>query len=206
MRYSPFSEQIEAIQVARAIAAMLVVAVHSIDLGRFRHLRHGDPLGWLSGGAVYSDFGASGVDFFFVISGFVMAMVLTKAGATQANRFFDDRFLRIIPLYWLMTFICAVEMMLLHRPFGAENLAMSVTLWPLTNPGKFAQPILFVGWTLAFEFAFYVTLLPALRVSHSQRLAVAAAPAAMLAGIGLIVRPQLDLAAMWLRRLRHLLV
>lgn len=198
MRDAQSQSRLEGVQVARALAAMLVVCVHAIDLAKFRHLRHGDPLGWLSGGAIYSDFGASGVDFFFVISGFVMTMVLMQPVERQPGRFLDDRFIRIMPLYWLMSLLCLTEFNWLGRPWELENLAMSVSLWPILDPGKFSQPILFVGWTLAFEFAFYVSLLPWLRVEHSRRLTGAALMTAVLAGVGLLLAPRLDLAALFL--------
>lgn len=188
--------RLEAVQVARAVAAMLVVAVHAIDLVKFRQLRHGDPIGFLSSPAFYSDFGASGVDFFFVISGFVMAMVLMRPGDRTVSSFLDDRFARIMPLYWLMSVLCLIEAFWLGRHITPANIAMSISLWPILDPREAAQPVLVVGWTLAFEFAFYVTLLPWLRVARERRLLGAALSTGLIALTGYVVAPHLDLVAL----------
>lgn len=190
--------RLEAIQVARALAAMLVVGVHAIDLVKFRHVREGDGLGWLSGGRFYSDFGASGVDLFFVISGFVMAMLIMRSGAGHSGDFIRDRIARIIPLYWLMTGAMALLAIAVHRTIPLDNIMMSLSLWPLWNPEQLALPILFIGWTLAFEFAFYVVLLPALGMAADRRLWLAAALVGLCATWGLLARPAMDLAALFL--------
>ena len=70
------------IQVLRAIAATAVVVDHA---DRARNLNG------------HADLGAAGVDLFFVISGFIMASILSDRTAT---RFLIDRARRIFPL-WL---------------------------------------------------------------------------------------------------------
>jgi exopolysaccharide production protein ExoZ len=48
-------------------------------------------------------FGAFGVDIFFVLSDFVIALVLDNP-QLSAQRFLADRIARIVPLYWVLTF------------------------------------------------------------------------------------------------------
>lgn len=198
MRETHSRGQLEGIQVARALAAMLVVGVHTVDLAKFRHVRHEDQLGWLSDGRFYSDFGASGVDFFFVISGFVMAMVLMQPVERSPGSFLNDRFIRIVPFYWLISFFALIQTCWLARPLELGNLAISLSLLPLLDPENFTLPVLFVGWTLAFEFAFYLSLLPWLRVGQSRRLWGAMLTTAALACTGWLLAPRLDLAALFL--------
>ena len=69
--------KIENIQVLRFIAAFSVMMVH---LPVF-------------------EFGAWGVDIFFVISGFIM-MYITEY---NNKNFLIKRIIRIVPLYWLLT-------------------------------------------------------------------------------------------------------
>src|ERR1700693_433446 len=68
------------LQIVRAIAATSVVYYH---IGR-------DPR-W----------GTFGVDIFFVLSGFVIAVI--AAADRGAAAFFSDRITRITPLYWILT-------------------------------------------------------------------------------------------------------
>ena len=78
------------IQYLRGIAAILVVWFHATIQ--------------VDGVSTYfsSSFGASGVDLFFVISGFIM--VVTTAGKdVTPQRFFVLRIIRVVPLYWLAT-------------------------------------------------------------------------------------------------------
>ncbi|MBK8210680.1 MAG: acyltransferase [Rhodospirillales bacterium] len=84
------STQIVSIQYLRAVAALLVV---------FQHTREQIPL--------YDDFltfsaGGSGVDLFFVISGFVMCITATHSTASD---FMAKRIIRVVPLYWFFTIL-----------------------------------------------------------------------------------------------------
>ena len=78
---------LSSIQVLRGIAAVMVVMFHGLGF----------------------QIGSSGVDIFFVISGFIMFHTNRNAfGLTGAAiLFFKRRLLRIAPLYWLCTaFAC----------------------------------------------------------------------------------------------------
>src|SRR3954468_7709924 len=73
--------KVECIQYLRAIAVIVVVAWHT--------------------GQTHTTLGQSGVDLFFVISGFIM-MYITEQD-TDPVSFMKSRLLRIVPMYWLMT-------------------------------------------------------------------------------------------------------
>lgn len=181
------SDRVASIQAMRGIAALLVVAVHACDLARFRHTELHDALGALSSPGFYSDFGASGVDLFFVISGFVMAMVMMRTAAVDRARFVRNRLLRIVPLYWTVTLVFAAERLLLGRPIAPAALLSTVTFVPLWGAHGLVQPILPVGWTLGFELFFYAALLPALAAPASRRLGIALGTVATLALAGLVL-------------------
>ena len=139
------------LQPLRAFAALTVVAHHlSILLGERNHL----PVRiWRQG--------ASGVDIFFVISGFVMALTTRSMPSTTetAGRFLVRRLQRIVPLYWLLTLV-----MLLLRDAGVGGtsspselqLLASLLFVPMRNSVGNFHPVLVVGWTLNFEMAFYL--------------------------------------------------
>src|SRR5437868_12148582 len=92
--------QVIAVQMLRAVAATMVVFFHvNVHLMRL----HSAPL--------HSAWMASGVDIFFVISGFIMWTSVEARGGMSAGAFFRNRLIRIVPLYWLLTaFVVAVAL------------------------------------------------------------------------------------------------
>lgn len=111
--------------------------------------------------------GAAGVDIFFVISGFVMAISDSNVSASQ---FLKKRFFRVMPLYWLLTALMLVKMQVhMSAPAGSEYIqtplsyvASSLLLIPYKNSVGLIQPVLAVGWTLSFEMFFYLLFAAAL--------------------------------------------
>lgn len=79
-------------QALRFIAALMVVILHANNRTHWSHPGY-DP-----GQLQFLD---SGVDIFFVISGFIMVQVL-KPG-TRPLEFAALRFMRVAPLYWIAT-------------------------------------------------------------------------------------------------------
>lgn len=141
--------RLDNIQALRALAALLVVFVHL------------DPLARLAGWPARSmAFGHGGVDLFFVISGLVM--VVTTAGRpTTPAAFLRDRLVRIAPLYWTITLlvfgvaVLAPSLMQTTRADPAQ-LLKSLAFVPYVRSDGLLQPVVFVGWTLNYEIAFYV--------------------------------------------------
>src|ERR1700677_861510 len=83
------------LQALRAVAAGLVVMHHSISLWVGNIMHRPIASQWSNG--------AAGVDIFFVISGFVMAISLPGLAGrkNKAGVFLWRRFARIVPLYWM---------------------------------------------------------------------------------------------------------
>ncbi len=143
-----------AIQLLRAIAAMSVVYFHNQP-----------PL----------QFGIFGVDIFFVISGFVMAMV--TAQHADARSFLSNRIIRIVPLYWILTtclvFVVLIKPSLLAwTTFNVTNYLKSIFFIPYFKESGLLQPFLNVGWTLNYEMLFYVCMTTGLAISKRWHITI----------------------------------
>lgn len=144
--------KLQIIEFARGFAAMLVVFHHAGSImaqPRFfgtepfaEHLRNFNV----------------GVDFFFVLSGFLITWVhFDDIGRKERlGNFARKRFLRIYPPYWGIV----IPLIILYALFPAGgvpsqrdpvNVVLSLLLLPYT-----AQPVLGVAWTLTHEILFYV--------------------------------------------------
>lgn len=148
------------VQALRAVGALLVVWTHSIDAAEYFSVpRQGRFFHW-------EGFGASGLDIFFVISGFIVSLVAARAadhknasGPSAARHFLSRRITRIFPLYWLLTVIVILERVLgrykIHWhavPWLPTLLLLPSTHYPM------GMPLLSLGWSLVFEFYFYLVL------------------------------------------------
>jgi exopolysaccharide production protein ExoZ len=135
------------IQYLRAIAALMVVFHHARNYFRGHHLD-------------FTSVGASGVDIFFVISGFVMAYSTqnfdnNRQLGVQATHFLQNRIVRIVPLYWLATLWQARGEII--NGAITSGLVGDFFFIPRFLPpdNKFIWPILVPGWTLNYEMFFY---------------------------------------------------
>lgn len=172
---------IYSIQSLRAIAAISVVVVHvSFEVGEYSSAP------WIGDAG---SIGQTGVDIFFVISGFIMFMMTAEREMTPAA-FLFDRFTRIWPLYAMCTlallFLAIVGRSM--QPPSAIDLIKSLTFIPYDNRGAI-RPFLNVGWTLNYEMFFYV-LFAASMLFGRLRVACLAAALALLAAIGGFVSPE----------------
>jgi exopolysaccharide production protein ExoZ len=162
------------IQYLRAAAALGVVAFHA----------------GISAG-VSLDFGALGVDIFFVISGFLM-VVITDEG-TRTWPFLRERFLRVAPLYWCAT-IATILCFGIAWP-GAKLAASFLFLpWGPAREAPWFFPVLNVGWTLNFEMFFYLLFGISLFAPRRWRLA---ALAALFLGAALLGLTRLGASLPW---------
>lgn len=171
------------IQVLRGLAALLVVFVHLQDLAQL-------------GGAQANVFiwGNSGVDLFFVISGLIMVQT-TSRGPVSATGFLRNRLTRVAPLYWAITLVvfalaCLWPQLFKSTDANPVQLLMSLAFIPYVRPDGAMHPIVFLGWTLNYEMAFYLLFAAGLLVRN--RLLSLALPIVVLAvavGGGLLLRP-----------------
>ncbi|RIQ13049.1 acyltransferase [Bordetella avium] len=152
------------IQYLRSMAAMRVVAVHLYpQLERMGY--NGYWLQWL----------ASGVDIFFVLSGFLM-WVTTCNKNIGVWDFYRRRIVRIVPLYWVLTSVAVAVMLiapqlLQSKSFDLLNVVSSYFFFMTPNPQGLVEPVLTVGWTLNYEMMFYVIFGIALLMPTTWRFA-----------------------------------
>lgn len=147
--------RIEIVQVLRGLAAFFVMIYHLKDALPSDH--------WLKPGMdLVFNFGPAGVDLFFVISGFLMVLVLPFTGTGKLNQsvqFLLKRFIRIWPLYFLVTigFYFTINA-LNYYPDSIQRLVKSLMFIPLASedPPFLGHAFLLVGWTLNYEMYFYL--------------------------------------------------
>ncbi len=103
-------------------------------------------------------FGMSGVDLFFVISGFVMVTVTRgRFGIPgESLRFLLHRATRIYPLYWIFSFLVLAAFLigpgLMKRSLQGGEIDLISSFLLLPQDGL---PLLMPGWTLIHEMYFY---------------------------------------------------
>ena len=179
------------IQALRFVAAMLVVLAHSTAMVNER--MHLDMFKWRAGW--------SGVDIFFVISGFVMA-ISSRTLLQRANGwkiFITRRLIRIVPLYWVATTlklatIIALPALALDSPLELWNTIASYLFIPtFDDTSLLAAPLLKVGWTLNYEMFFYAIFTLALFLGKSP-LKFTAAIFAIAVAVNLFSTPKFPYA------------
>lgn len=135
---------INCIQVMRGVAALLVVFYHSalimekdkyfaqISFEKFFH------------------FGDAGVDFFFVLSGFIIVYVHKAwiGDIRKAPVYILRRLIRLYPLYWVV-FLFTLPLAYFVR--GLPDIASVISSFFLIKH----EMIVYVAWTLVYEMFFY---------------------------------------------------
>jgi peptidoglycan/LPS O-acetylase OafA/YrhL len=152
--------KLQSIQFLRAMAALLVVYAHSIDLQMKYAISGQQHFFYLQ------NFGAIGVDIFFVLSGFIISYTSrSDSGLKAGRRFLLRRFIRINPIYYIATLLCFAPN-LIHAlktggsfHFTPDTLLKTIFLLPFADHGQWISPYLGVAWTLGFEWFFYLLFL-----------------------------------------------
>ncbi len=151
------------IQYLRAVAAYLVVLFHiSATLN-----------GKGSDIAVFET-GAIGVDIFFVLSGFLMAMIVGQRREID-GQFLLRRIIRIAPLYYLLTSVLFVIAalapdFLVSDRLNFAQLFASFLFIPFPSADGSLAPILSLGWTLNYEMFFYCLIALTTRLFGDRKL------------------------------------
>ncbi len=179
-RNTPRGQGYANIQALRAIAALTVVFEHLNVL----FLRIG-----------LTPFGGSGVDLFFIISGFIMVHSTAGRPITPV-KFLARRIARIVPIYWGLTFTVFAMALLAPALLQATSadvvqLLKSLFFIPFEKSNGKVQPLLFLGWTLNYEMFFYALFALGLFLKD-RRAGIFAVVAAIIAIVvaGLVLHPQ----------------
>ncbi len=163
------------LQMLRAVAALAVVLHHALEQSNGAKTAFSPD--WLT------TFGASGVDVFFVISGFIMLYTSFRPGRAPIlpDAFLFRRATRIYPIYWvccLVTLAIMAAGFLQHNRLTPVETALSFALLP---GGKL---LIGVSWTLIYEVYFYVVF--AITLLFRSVLATAISTTALIAVFGLV--------------------
>ena len=187
-------KKLAAIQILRAVAALLVVVSHAIL--RQAEWAPTDPL--TSQTAIH--IGLLGVWIFFIISGFIMSYTYYDNFAFPGvtGHFIASRIIRIVPIYWLATAL-EVALRLRHGAgLDVHKLICSLFFIPVAvEPGPMAamRPTLGVGWTLNYEMTFYAAFASVLLLSRRKGLTVLIALMAGVVLTGTLFKPIADTRA-----------
>ena len=166
------------LQYLRGIAALMVICVHlQTQLERIA------PTG------TWPDWTATGVDIFFVLSGYLMWA--TTAGRAQTPlEFWRRRIVRIVPLYWLLTTLVVAVMLaapqaLQSTRFDWLNVLGSYLFFFAPGSSGRLEPVLVVGWTLNYEMLFYAVYGAALALPVAWRFGATAGAIVALVACGM---------------------
>jgi exopolysaccharide production protein ExoZ len=164
------------VQALRFVAALWVAVFH-LNLLFGLNLE----IPWLT---AIAEAGYAGVDVFFVISGYVIALSTSdsRAPARSAGLFLSQRFARIYCGWWPF-FLIYLGYFALTQGIGPEKrLLSSFFLWPTLLP----HHLLPIAWTLSFELFFYICTAAVLAWNRSRALPVMVVWAAVVVVLNLL--------------------
>ena len=142
--------RITTLQLFRGVAALLVVFYHATVYSQ-------EQLGYSFLGGLFL-FGYTGVDFFFVLSGFIIYYIHAAdiGDPSRLRPYLTKRLARIFPTYWIVTaiklaLIVVVPTIAKSYERDLAVIVKSILLVPQTN-----LPLIGAAWTLSYELLFYI--------------------------------------------------
>lgn len=146
MNIKKASSKIDSLQAIRAFAAIAVMLFHGTQIINER-------IDYLFLDNIFMA-GFSGVDVFFVLSGFII-LYTSSTGNNNTTIFLKKRFIRIYPIYWIVTALLMAAFFI--SPSTEQSYKGDIT----TILGSFAlfpqsKYIVGVAWTLTYEVIFYL--------------------------------------------------
>jgi exopolysaccharide production protein ExoZ len=155
------------------------------------------------------EFGGSGVDIFFVISGFIMMITQSDMGGKKreysARQFLMRRLLRVVPLYWVLTALAfglaSLAAATVNTQIPLEKFLLSMLFLPDSdgavsmNDAAHTAYVIPMAWTLTFEWFFYLVFAAALAfgLQAYARLRFIALVFAALVAVGVLAQPQVPI-------------
>jgi exopolysaccharide production protein ExoZ len=183
---SAVRSRLDGVEAARGVAALLVVLYHAA-----LHVEGDVP----SAAVLWSlpHFGHAGVDFFFVLSGFIISFV-HRADLGKPKRlghYLERRFTRVFPFYWLVLGFSLLGTWLLHRAQfpDVREILSNLLLLPQTK-----DQIVGGAWTLVFEIMYYFVF--AIAICNRRIGAAVLGIWAVLVAAGVFYKPVSESAAL----------
>ena len=140
--------QIDGLQMLRAVAVLLVVWCHT---GQHLEAYHGRKFPGLN---------VFGIDIFFVISGFILSLVVLRnrgvPGPGVSWDFLKRRFIRVYPIYWVFAGLILLRKLHAGEIAGHNYWSAFFLLPPIHYQGD--GLIIGYSWTMMFEIFFYSLL------------------------------------------------
>jgi len=152
--YPQKKKRLNLLQVMRGFASILVLLAHC-DLIYNQNYNQDF---WFK----IFNFGGSGVDFFFVLSGFLIFYLHKKDIGNRGKvlSFFRKRITRIYPIYWVvLTLKLSASWILSYDPDTSQRSFLEILKAFLLFPQDrtiLSSSFLGVSWTLSFEVFFYI--------------------------------------------------
>ena len=178
----------------RAYACFMLILFHAHSISRQIPQTDGteiwpSPVWW-----------CSAIDLFFVMSGFLIIYMGKKLYRTPdgVKIFAIRRAVRILPLYWIYTFIIASVFLLgagtshTSEHVTIDRFMASLLFWPIQG-----GPIIPLGWTLNFEVFFYILFSFSLRFAFLQGAIGLCGVLGVLAALGVICDFQIYALKFW---------
>ena len=147
---TPKRQKFLLLQILRAIAAILVVLFHLTGSNQitFKTAFAND----------FFDFGSSGVQIFFILSGFIIAYTgrnqINRGGLSAFKTYLKKRLIRIYPIYWVTITGFLLLMFLLHFSTGHQITFLNLLGTYALLPNH--EMINGVSWSLSHEMYFYL--------------------------------------------------
>ncbi|SFO93722.1 acyltransferase family protein [Tranquillimonas alkanivorans] len=168
------------LQALRAAAALMVLIGHAMaEAAHYIGPLPGSGLPW-----------TRGVDLFFVISGFVIALSAARVPPDPAGAvdFLRRRALRVVPLYYVFTTLMVAVLLAMpsgvkDTPLDSAQIVHSYLFLPYERPDGRIAPVLSLGWTLNYEVGFYAVVAAALLLRRGLGLVLAVLSALVVAGL-----------------------
>lgn len=140
------ANKISSLQAMRAFAAISVMIFHGTQIIN-------QEFGYLFLDNIFMA-GFTGVDVFFVLSGFIIYYTSSGKKLTRAA-FIKKRFIRIYPVYWIVTILLIVSYLVSPSPDkdyrgDLGTILSSFLLFPQQ------MPVMGISWTLTYEVLFYL--------------------------------------------------
>ena len=139
------------LEAGRAFAALMVVLFHCNETGRDAKYFGYEALPFFRGGY-------SGVEYFFVLSGFVMVVAHRKDLVSHSGtaRFLWKRFQRLYPTLWVVVGVLIIAMVAVPALQWAGRLSTGDIVAAVTVIPYPRERVLSVEWTLRYEIVFYL--------------------------------------------------